>query len=133
MDIRIYLCRNAVPGDAGMAAVHRLGATDGVAVELVPCSGRIDPRYLLKALEAGARAVCVLACPAGGCQSIEGNLRLVRRTQAVRELMAEAGLDPGSLQVFIPDEPGDRAALAAMDSVERFVHALLEPAHRMVA
>jgi F420-non-reducing hydrogenase iron-sulfur subunit len=133
MDIRVHVCRNALIGDSAAAVLQRLQTMPHVAVELVPCSGKIDPRYLLKALEAGASTVCVLACPAGECQSIEGNLRLIRRVEAVRELASEAGLDPGALRIFLPQGPGERAAEAAMDSLERFVRAALIPAQRMVA
>jgi coenzyme F420-reducing hydrogenase delta subunit len=133
MDVRVYACRNALAGNHALAAIRRLETTGGVEVELLPCSGRIDPRYVLKAFEGGAAAVCVLACPVGQCQSIEGNLRLERRTRAVRELMAEAGLDPASLQVFHPQGSGELAAEAAMDALERFVHATLRPLHELVA
>jgi coenzyme F420-reducing hydrogenase delta subunit len=133
MDIWVYACRNALAGDHAFSAIRRLEATGGVGVELLPCSGRIDPRHILKAFEGGAAAICVLACPVGQCQSIEGNLRLERRTQAVRELMAEAGLDPTSLQVFHPQGSGELAAEAAIDALERFVHATLQPLHELAA
>jgi len=70
-----------------------------MALETVPCGGRIDPRYILKAFEGGALAVLVLACPKGHCKSMEGNLRALRRVNFVKDLLAEAGLDAGSVQV----------------------------------
>jgi coenzyme F420-reducing hydrogenase delta subunit len=71
-----------------------------VALEAVPCSGRIDPRYILKAFEGGASKVCLLACPEGDCKLLEGNLRAVKRILAAQELLAEAGVDPCSIRMF---------------------------------
>jgi coenzyme F420-reducing hydrogenase delta subunit len=73
-----------------------------VALEAVPCSGRIDPRYILKAFEGGASKVCLLACPEGECKLLEGNLRAVKRIESARELLAEAGVDPFSVRMFQP-------------------------------
>lgn len=100
--IHIHYCRN-VDGGKLPSALSRLGTRSDVHLEAVPCSGRTDPRYLLKAFESGARAVCILACPTGNCRSIEGNLRATARVQAVRELLSEAGLPPDSVRIFLPD------------------------------
>jgi len=49
--IHIYYCRNAADGIPATFAKPR----EGVLVEAVPCTGRIDTRYLLK-LDDGALA-----------------------------------------------------------------------------
>lgn len=94
--IYIYYCRNAAVASA-LTGFER----PEVVLEAVPCSGRIDPRYLMKAFEGGARAVCILACPSGQCKSFEGNLRAVTRVQGVQELISEAGLKPESVRIFL--------------------------------
>ena len=119
--IHIYLCRNAVGAEIP-SALSKLDLRDDVLLEAVPCSGRIDPRYLMKAFEAGARAVCVLACPRGRCKSMEGNLRAVTRVQAVQELLSEAGLDPRSVRIFLPSGPDETALSAAVESISKFVN-----------
>ncbi len=91
--IQIYYCRNLLCDGAIPAPLARV-ERDGARLEAVPCSGKIDPRYILKAFESGARAVCVVACPMTVCKSMEGSARAGRRIELVKELMAEAGLDP---------------------------------------
>ena len=118
--IHIYLCHNAA-GNEIPSALSKLALRHNVLLEAVPCSGRIDPRYLLKAFEAGARAVCILACPRGHCKSMEGNLRAVARVQAVQELLSEAGLDPDSVQIFLPSGSEETALNAAAESISKFV------------
>lgn len=112
--IYVYYCRNAVNPTA-------LNQLPEVVLEAVPCSGRIDPRYLLKAFEGGAKAVCILACPKGDCKSIEGNLRAIARVRAVQELLSEAGLEPNSVQIFLPSESTEPALKSAIESMSKFL------------
>lgn len=119
-NIRIYYCRNAVAGGIP-SAFSALEARNGVLLEAVPCSGRIDPRYLLKGFESGDRAVCILACPSGLCKSMEGNLRAVSRVQAAQELLSEAGLSPDSVRIFLPRESGKTALNEVLESISKFV------------
>jgi coenzyme F420-reducing hydrogenase delta subunit len=127
-DVRVFFCRNATVGGKTPPALARLELRDGIVLERVPCGGRIDPRYLLKAFESGARAVCVLTCPVGHCKLMEGNLRATHRVDAVRELMAEAGLDSASLQIFLPEGPEDEQVNQAAEQLASFVDSQRQPA-----
>lgn len=117
--IRVYYCRNCTHAGEIPAAVTKRCAGLNVTVEAVPCSGRVDPRYILKAFEAGTQAVCVLACPTGTCKLMEGNLRTSRRVQAVREILSEVGLDPNSMQIHVPTNKAEDTLEAAMEVVSR--------------
>ncbi|OFX17456.1 MAG: hypothetical protein A2Z18_00800 [Armatimonadetes bacterium RBG_16_58_9] len=119
--VRVYFCRNAAEGGEIPAALSKLEVREDIVLEPVPCGGRIDPRYLLKAVESGAEAVCVLTCAHGHCKLIEGNLRAARRIEAVRELIAEAGVDPDTVQLFLPETDGQRAVEAAAERLAKFV------------
>lgn len=66
----------------------------------IPCSGKLQPEHLLKAFEAGADGVCVLACPEDGCHYLEGSRRLRRRAEYVRTLLDELGLGGERLMLF---------------------------------
>lgn len=113
-NVYVYYCRNAAKPGA-------LDQRPGVVLEAVPCSGRIDPRYLLKAFEGGAKAVCILACPSGQCKSMEGNLRAVTRVQAAQELLAEAGLNPDSLKIILLSDSTDSALSSAIENMSKFL------------
>jgi len=121
-EILVFYCRNLCGGEEIVGFLrHSEVALDGVEIEPLPCSGKIDPRYLMKAFEAGAKRVCVVTCPLNKCKLIEGNLRAVRRVEAVKELMAEAGLNPDCLQLFRPSGPGEEMLKETFKNVSEFM------------
>jgi coenzyme F420-reducing hydrogenase delta subunit/ferredoxin len=69
-----------------------------VRVVKVPCSGRIDPLFLIKAFEQGADGVLVSGCHPGDCHYVSGNLLAQRRFTAFRELLSFLGLETERLQ-----------------------------------
>lgn len=129
-EIRVYFCRNAVNGELPKALLE-LQMREDVAVEAVPCGGRIDPRYLLKAFESGARAACILTCPIGECRMMQGNLRAERRIAAVSELLGEAGMDAGAVRMFAPESSEPADVEAAVKSMAKFVDGAREPARKV--
>lgn len=97
----------------------------------VPCAGRVQPEYILKALEAGADAVCVVACDDDNCHYTEGCRRAVRRVEYVQGLLGELGLEkqrvilqqlPGSAREDLGlNEPGCRCEPPAAAGVDQRV------------
>jgi len=73
----------------------------------VPCSGKIDVPYLVKAFESGAGGVMVVTCRQDECQYIQGGFRARNRVRAVDDLVGEIGLGQG------------RIALASLSSSQR--------------
>ena len=131
-NIRVYYCRNAKNGSGTPSALIKLGLREDVALEAVPCSGRVDPRYILKAFEGGAGAVCIMTCPDGECKLMEGNLRAIGRTNAVREMLSEVGLDPDSVQIFLPNGSDKDSFEETAENVVQFVDEV-NSAHKVVA
>lgn len=86
---------------------------EGVQIIEVPCSGRVDPIYLLKAFEKGADAVVVLACDQRLCSTIEGAKRIHKRVERAKSLLAEAGVEPERLLLRIVRRP----ALKSLDTL----------------
>jgi len=41
----------------------------------LPCTGKVDIRYILAAFEQGADGVYIVACPLGNCHHVKGNER----------------------------------------------------------
>jgi F420-non-reducing hydrogenase iron-sulfur subunit len=78
----------------------------GLKLIPVPCAGKIDIRYLVKAFETGADGVALVSCPEGDCRYLEGNRRARKRMEAVEALLVEAGLGKGRLRVIQLDEAG---------------------------
>jgi F420-non-reducing hydrogenase iron-sulfur subunit len=66
----------------------------------VPCSGRLEPLHLLRALEAGADKVYVVTCPEGACRYQEGNIRAKKRLAYAQGLIEEIGLAKERLELI---------------------------------
>lgn len=95
-DIVIYICHNSLSPGVTAASVGRGVANKAaglsVAVREVPCSGKTDVVYLLRAFEGGARGVAVITCPLGECRLAEGNYRAQVRIRHIGRLLDEIGL-----------------------------------------
>ena len=87
--IMIFHCINAFSDD-----VITLSSGENPELRSVklPCSSLVKDVYLLRAYEAGADAVIVLACGEGECRYVDGNLRAKKRVDRVRALLDEIGL-----------------------------------------
>src|SRR4030043_710068 len=72
----------------------------------LPCSGKLDILYLIKAFETGADGVAVMMCPEGECRYLEGNMRAKKRAEAVEEALKETGLGEGRVAVIQMDNGG---------------------------
>lgn len=59
----------------------------------VPCGSSVDELTILRAFEAGAEQVLVVACCDGACRSLEGSRWAEKRTNAARKLLEEAGIE----------------------------------------
>lgn len=79
--------------------MHYVGKAQGDEFKAIslPCSGKIDIPYMVKAFETGADGVVVVTCREGECQNLEGNMRAQRRSQAVDSLLKEVGLGEGRI------------------------------------
>ena len=89
----------------GYMAADTAGALDvpypaNVKFMRVPCTGKIDVRYILEAFEQGADGVYIVACPIGNCHHVRGNERGRARVQRTRQLLVEIGLEPDRLGMF---------------------------------
>jgi coenzyme F420-reducing hydrogenase delta subunit len=66
----------------------------------LPCSGRIEPLHLLRALESGADKVYVVTCAEGACRYREGNIRAKKRLAYAQGLIEEIGLAKDHLELI---------------------------------
>jgi F420-non-reducing hydrogenase iron-sulfur subunit len=66
----------------------------------LPCSGRIEPLHLLRALESGADKVYLITCPEGACRFREGNFRARKRLVFAQGLIEEIGFKRERLELI---------------------------------
>ncbi|MGD0661921.1 MAG: hydrogenase iron-sulfur subunit [Syntrophorhabdales bacterium] len=69
-----------------MAGSLRMKYPQGVKLVQVPCSSRVDPAFIIKAIMEGADAVFVAGCHPGDCHFIKGNYFTRRKVAALKEM-----------------------------------------------
>jgi len=112
-----FLCNWCSYAGADLAGVSRLQYGTNIRIIRVPCSGRINPLYILRALQNGADGVLVSGCHPGDCHYISGNLVARRKFAVMRRLLTYIGIEPERVQFsWISASEGNRFA-ALMNKV----------------
>ena len=106
-----FLCNWCSYAGADLAGVSRLQYPANVRVIRVPCSGRVDPLYIIKALQEGADGVLVSGCHPGDCHYISGNLVARRKFAMLRSFLTYLGIEPERVQFsWVSASEGSRFA-----------------------
>ena len=93
-----FVCNWCTYTGADLAGTSRMKYQSNVRIIKLPCSGRIDPLFIIKAFERGADGVLVSGCHPGDCHYNEGNYYARRRWNVFRNLLEFAGIEPERLQ-----------------------------------
>jgi coenzyme F420-reducing hydrogenase delta subunit len=94
-----FLCNWCSYAGADLAGTTRAKHDADVRIIRVPCSGRVDGGFILKAFERGADAVVVGGCHPGDCHYVSGNLNARRRLLLIRRLLGFLGIEEQRLHV----------------------------------
>lgn len=97
LNISLFYCSNSLTTEEIQSCASNIKDVHLKAISL-PCSGRVNLLYLLKAIETGDDGVILLTCPIGECTYIQGNLRAQKRIEAVDDLLDEAGFGKGCIK-----------------------------------
>ncbi len=87
--ILCYWCSYA---GADLAGSSRLSYPPNLRIVRVPCSGRVDPLFVLRAFARGADGVLVSGCHPGDCHYAEGNYYARRRMSLLKRLVEYVGI-----------------------------------------
>jgi coenzyme F420-reducing hydrogenase delta subunit/ferredoxin len=88
-----FVCRWCTYAGADLAGTSRLKYPPHIRIVKLPCSGRIDPLFLIRVFHMGADGVLVSGCHPGDCHYTSGNYVARRRWILLRELLDFVGLD----------------------------------------
>lgn len=88
-----FLCNWCTYAGADLAGTSRLEYDPNVRIIRLPCTGRIDPLFIIKAFERGADGVLVSGCHPGDCHYNAGNYHARRRWIAFRSMLEFLGID----------------------------------------
>ena len=88
-----FVCNWCTYTGADLAGTSRMKQQANARLIRVPCTGRIDPLFIMKAFEGGADAVLVSGCHPGDCHYNSGNFHARRRWIFFKELLNFVGID----------------------------------------
>ncbi len=90
-----FLCNWCSYAGADLAGVSRFQYPPHIKVVRVPCSGRVNPMFIVRALQSGADGVLVSGCHPGDCHYATGNFHARRKFVLFKKLLDFVGLEPG--------------------------------------
>ena len=93
-----FLCNWCSYAGADLAGVSRFQYPVNIRIIRVPCSGRINPLFIIKALQEGADGVLVSGCHPGDCHYVSGNFYARRKFVLLKNFLEYIGIDPERVQ-----------------------------------
>jgi len=93
-----FLCNWCSYGGADTAGIGRFEQPTDLRIIRVPCSGRIDPLFILKAFQGGTDGVLVSGCHPRDCHYAEGNYFARRRLELLKRFLPVTGIDPARFE-----------------------------------
>ena len=97
--IAAFLCNWCSYAGADLAGMSRFAYPANIKIIRVPCSGRVDPMFILKSFEQGADLVLVSGCHPGDCHYTSGNYKARRRMTLLKKVLPQLGIEPERLRL----------------------------------
>jgi F420-non-reducing hydrogenase iron-sulfur subunit len=88
-----FICNWCTYTGADLAGTSRMKYPPYVRVIKIPCTGRFDPLFMIKAFERGADGVLVSGCHPGDCHYTAGNYNARRKYTVFKALLETLGMD----------------------------------------
>jgi coenzyme F420-reducing hydrogenase delta subunit len=122
--ILAFLCNWCSYAGADLAGIGRIQYPPNIRIVRVPCSGRVNPFFLIKSLQCGIDGILVSGCHPGECHYVSGNLVARRRFAVLKALMEYVGIEPGRLNFsWVSAAEGEKFS-RVVDEVVKEVKAL---------
>ncbi|NPV89856.1 MAG: hydrogenase iron-sulfur subunit [Firmicutes bacterium] len=114
-----FCCNWCSYAGADLAGISRLKQPPNMRIIRVPCSGRVNPAFILRAFQGGADGVLVAGCHPGDCHYSTGNYFTRRRFLVIKRLLEYFGFEPGRFQArWISGSEGQKFADNAWQMVD---------------
>jgi coenzyme F420-reducing hydrogenase delta subunit len=124
LEIYIFHCSNSLDTEALRRSFGEREKAYTLKTISLPCSGKLELIYLLKAFESGADGAMLITCKKGECRYLEGNLRAQKRTEAVSALLEETGMGHGRIKLIQQEEGGVQEIIDELDSLTEMIRNL---------
>ena len=96
--ILAFLCNWCSYAGADLAGTSRVQYPPNLRVIRVPCSGRVNPIFIVEALRQGVDGVLVSGCHPGDCHYLAGNYFARRRFALLQRYLEYLGIEKGRVQ-----------------------------------
>ncbi len=107
-----FLCNWCSYAGADLAGVSRIQYPPNIRIVRVPCSGRVNPYFIVKSLTDGWDGVLISGGHPGDCHYISGNLVARRRFAILNELLHFFGIEQGRVNcMWASAAEGERFAV----------------------
>jgi len=97
--IAAFCCNWCSYAGADLAGTSRIQYPSAVRIIRVNCTGRVDPEFVLNALDKGADGVLVSGCHPGDCHYTSGNLKMRARWTLLQIAIKQAGINPDRVRL----------------------------------
>ena len=94
-----FLCNWCSYAGADLAGTSRIQYPPNIKIIRVMCSGRINPIFVINALQQGMDGVLIGGCHPGECHYETGNYLARRRITVLKKLLEYIGIDPRRVQM----------------------------------
>lgn len=99
LKLHVFYCSNCMDGNE-FNRLFNGEAGEEVTLIGLPCSGKADLLYLLKAFETGADGLALVTCSKHECRYLEGNLRAPKRIDETKTFLEETGMGANRVMVL---------------------------------
>ena len=97
--IVMFCCNWCSYAGADLAGTSRIQYSPNVKIIRVMCSGRVNPVFIINALQNGIDGVLIGGCHPGECHYDTGNYLARRRITILKKLLEYIGIDPRRVQL----------------------------------
>ncbi|UCE36790.1 MAG: hydrogenase iron-sulfur subunit [Thermoplasmata archaeon] len=115
-----FCCHYCSYAAADLAGSMRLDYPTNIKILKIPCTGKVDVLYLLRAFEDGADGVIVAGCEEGTCHFINGNIKAKKKVKYTKKILDDIGLGGDRLEMYnLSAAMGQKFADLAKEMTER--------------
>ncbi len=97
--ILVFACQWCAYQGADNAGMQKYSYPSGVYIIRVPCTGRIEPEFIIEALSKGADGVFIGGCYLGECHYKDGNNKAKMRVSLLKRILKEVGFEPERIRI----------------------------------
>lgn len=115
-----FTCEHCAYAAADLAGLSKMHFPPNVRTIRLPCTGKVDMLYILRAFELGADGVFVAGCLKDQCHYVDGNYKAEARVMFLKKVLDALGFGGDRLEMyFMSSAMSDKFVEVAHEFTER--------------